>query len=104
MNDIAFRAPLALFAILAVAFSGCMDVSSKSSINAAGVSRATPSVSGTPVNQATSGLRYHVRWVMPPDSSAILVVVDPVGRVDSVPFDEDAHPMSCAARRYQSTR
>jgi hypothetical protein len=29
---------------------------------------------------------------------------NPVGRIDRVPFDEDAHPISCAARRYQSTR
>jgi hypothetical protein len=86
MNDTPFRATSALLALLTVAFSGCIDVSSKSSTNASGVSRATPSVSATPVNQATSGLRYRVRWVMPPDSSAILVVVDPVGlENDAIP-------------------
>lgn len=86
MNDTPFRATSALLALLTVAFSGCIDVSSKSSTNASGVSRATPSVSATPVNQAISGLRYRVRWVMPPDSSAILVVVDPVGlENDAIP-------------------
>ena len=86
MNDTTLRATSALLALLTVAFSGCIDVSSKSSTNASGVSRATPSVSATPVNQATSGLRYQVRWVMPPDSSAILVVVDPVGlENDAIP-------------------
>jgi hypothetical protein len=67
----------AVFALVLVALSGCVDVSNKSSTT--GVSRAQPAVSATPVNQATSGLRSQVRWVMPPDSSAILVVVDPVG-------------------------
>ncbi len=86
MNDITLRATSALLALLTVAFSGCIDVSSKSSTNASGVSRATPSVNATPVNQATSGLRYRVRWVMPSDSSAILVVVDPVGlENDAIP-------------------
>ncbi|MFN2603500.1 MAG: hypothetical protein ABR582_12165 [Gemmatimonadaceae bacterium] len=43
-------------------------------------------MSATSVNQATSGLRYQVRWVMPGDSSAILVVVDPVGlENDAIP-------------------
>ena len=83
MNDLTLRAT---FALAIVAISGCIDVSSKSSTNASGVSRATPAVSAVPVNQATSGLRSQVRWVMPPDSSAILVVVDPVGlENDAIP-------------------
>jgi len=74
------------FVVLLLLAAACVDVSSKSSTNASGVSRATPSVSATPVNQTTSGLRYQVRWVMPPDSSAILVVVDPVGlENDAIP-------------------
>src|SRR6478672_527693 len=50
------------------------------------VTRATPAVSATSVNQGTSGMRSQIRWVMPPDSSAILVVVDPVGiENDAIP-------------------
>jgi hypothetical protein len=40
------------------------------------------------VNQATYGLRSRIRWVMPPDSSAIVVLVDPVG------LENDAIPNS----------
>jgi len=65
--------------------AACVDVSSKPA-TPTNVSRATPAVSAVSVNQATSGLRSQVRWVMPPDSSAILVVVDPVGiENDAIP-------------------
>src|SRR5678815_5376869 len=57
--------------------AACIDTSTKSS--ATSVTRASPAVSATPVNQATYGMRSQIRWVMPPDSTAILVVVDPVG-------------------------
>jgi hypothetical protein len=65
----------ALVIFLAVS---CVEASKKSASDS-GVSRATPAVSAVSVNQATYGLRSRIRWVMPPDSSAILVVVDPVG-------------------------
>ncbi|HUQ21170.1 MAG TPA: hypothetical protein VM099_16240, partial [Gemmatimonadaceae bacterium] len=64
----------------------CVDTSSKPSGAATNVTRASPAVSATSVNQATSGMRSQIRWVMPPDSSAILVVVDPVGiENDAIP-------------------
>jgi hypothetical protein len=59
--------------------AACIDVSNKPSSAQKGMPRMTPAVNATPVNQATYGLRAQIRWVMPPDSSAILVVVDPVG-------------------------
>jgi hypothetical protein len=75
-------APVVVLLLLA---AGCVDASTKSP-GATSVSRASPAVSATPVDQATSGLRYQVRWVMPPDSSALLVVVDPVGlENDAIP-------------------
>lgn len=64
--------------VLLVVAAACVDTSSKSP-GATSVTRASPAVSATPVNQATSGMRSQIRWVMPRDSSAILVVVDPVG-------------------------
>ena len=67
--------------------ASCVEVSKKSASDS-GVSRATPAVSAASVNQATYGLRSRIRWVMPPDSSAILVVVDPVG------LENDAIPNS----------
>ena len=72
-------------AVLLLLTTACVDTSTKSP-GATSVSRASPSVSATPVNLGTSGLRSQVRWVMPPDSSAILVVVDPVGlENDAIP-------------------
>ena len=63
--------------VLAVTVA-CVDTSTKSP-GATNVTRASPAVSATPVNQSTYGMRSQIRWVMPPDSTAILVVVDPVG-------------------------
>jgi hypothetical protein len=73
--------------VLLVLAAACVDTSTNSSAGSAtSVTRATPAVSATPVNQGTSGLRSQIRWVMPPDSSAILVVVDPVGiENDAIP-------------------
>ena len=42
------------------------------------MSRATPTVSATSVSQGTYGMRSRVRWILSPDSSAIVVMVDPV--------------------------
>jgi len=73
-------AAFALFLITA-----CVEVSNKSSADS-GTARVTPTISAASVNQATYGLRSRVRWVMPSDSSAILVVVDPVGlENDAIP-------------------
>jgi hypothetical protein len=83
----AARAARRIFALLIVLSVACVEVSNKSGSDS-GVSRATPAVSATSVNQATYGMRSRIRWVMPPDSSAILVVVDPVG------IENDAIPNS----------
>jgi len=78
---------LALIIAAITTATACVDTSSKSSTGKeTNVTRATPAVSATSVNQGTSGLRSQIRWVMPPDSSAILVVVDPVGiENDAIP-------------------
>ncbi len=81
------RAARTIPALLILLIVACVEVSKKSGSDS-GVSRATPAVSATSVNQATYGLRSRIRWVMPPDSSAILVVVDPVG------LENDAIPNS----------
>jgi hypothetical protein len=71
---------LRLLLLGAVVATACVEVSNKSS--AAGsdttISRAAPVVSATSVNQGTYGMRSRVRWILSPDSSAILVMVDPV--------------------------
>jgi hypothetical protein len=62
---------------LVLCLFACVESSPKKSDT--NVSRATPAVNATVVSQTTSGMRSEIRWVMPPDSSAIIVVVDPVG-------------------------
>jgi hypothetical protein len=64
--------------IILLLATACVDTS-KTSARPASVSREVPSVNVTSIDQATYGVRSQIRWVMPPDSSAILVVVDPVG-------------------------
>jgi hypothetical protein len=65
-------------ALLAFATTACVDVSSKAPAADTTMSRATPTVSATSVNQGTYGLRSRIRWILSPDSSAIVVMVDPV--------------------------
>lgn len=65
-------------AVLALVTAACVEVSNKSSAVDTSISRVTPVVSATSVNQGTYGLRSRARWVLSPDSSAILVMVDPV--------------------------
>ena len=71
---------LRLFLLGAVVATACVEVSDKSP--AAGtdttMSRAAPVVSATSVNQGTYGMRSRIRWILAPDTSAILVMVDPV--------------------------
>ena len=73
----AARAVRTLPAVVLLVAVACIDISRKSGSDS-GQARATPTVSATSVNQATYGLRSRIRWLMPHDSSAILVVVDPV--------------------------
>lgn len=65
-------------ALTLLAATACIDVSSKSG-NDSTISHASPTVSATQVNQGTYGMSSRVRWLLPPDSSAIVVMVDPVG-------------------------
>jgi hypothetical protein len=66
--------------------SACIEVSSKSSSADSTAAHTAPAVSATQVNHATSGMRSRIRWVISPDSSAILVMVDPEGiENDAVP-------------------
>jgi hypothetical protein len=68
-----------LLALLALSSVACVDVSSKSGQKDTTLTRITPVVSAIGVNQGTYGMASRIRWVLAPDSSAILVVVDPVG-------------------------
>ena len=68
-----------VLALLAVSCVACVDVSSKSAQKGISLPHSTPVVSATGVNQGTYGMASQIRWVLSPDSSAILVMVDPVG-------------------------
>ena len=71
---------LRLLLLGAVFATACVEVSDKSPSPGTDttVSRSGPMVSATSVNQGTYGMRSRVRWILSPDSSAILVMVDPV--------------------------
>jgi hypothetical protein len=68
-----------LFAVMPLVTSACIEMSKDSSSADTTVSHTSPVVSATPVNQGTYGMASRVRWLLSPDSSAILVVVDPAG-------------------------
>jgi len=68
-----------LFGAALLVATACIDTGTKAGVSDSTNSRAKPSVSAVSVNQGTYGMTSRVRWVMPPDSSAILVVVDPAG-------------------------
>jgi hypothetical protein len=69
---------LRLLVIGAVATTACVEASNESPATDTTISRATPAVSATSVNQGTYGMRSRIRWILSRDSSAILVMVDPV--------------------------
>jgi hypothetical protein len=69
---------LRFFLVAALLTTACVEVSNKSSASDTTMSRATPVVSATEVNRGTYGMRSQVRWILSPDSSAIVVMVDPV--------------------------
>ncbi len=64
--------------ILALVTTACVEASNKTSAVDTTMSRATPVVSAISVNKGTYGMRSRVRWILSPDSSAIVVMVDPV--------------------------
>lgn len=68
-----------VFAIVLLLTTACIERSKDSSRSDTTASHTSPVVSATRVNQGTYGMTSHIRWVFPPDSSGILVVVDPVG-------------------------
>ncbi|MEO8194545.1 MAG: hypothetical protein ABI681_11905 [Gemmatimonadales bacterium] len=69
----------ARIAILPVALIACVDTSQRSGLDSASISHATPVVTSVRVNQGTYGMASRVKWMISPDSSAIIAVVDPVG-------------------------
>ena len=68
-----------LLSILALS-AACVDSSTRSSTSdTASASRQTPVVTSVRVNQGTYGMTARLRWVISPDSSAVIAVVDPAG-------------------------
>jgi len=66
--------------IASATFAACVETSSKpNAIDSTATSRTAPVVTATRVNQGTYGMASRVKWIISPDSAAILVMVDPVG-------------------------
>ncbi len=74
----AARRSLFVFTLTALLASGCIDFSKPAKTDST-TAHTVPVVSATRVSQGTYGMTSRVRWVFSPDSSAILVMVDPVG-------------------------
>lgn len=87
MKTISISAPASICArvfsgivVAAVALSACVDTSSRRNpADSTSTARAAPVVAVTRVNQGTYGMASRVKWIISPDSSSILVMVDPVG-------------------------
>lgn len=60
-----------------MATAACMDSSKRMPDTTA--ARATPVITSVRVNQGTYGMTSRVKWMLAPDSSAIIAMVDPVG-------------------------
>jgi hypothetical protein len=95
----AARSARVLFAATSFVASACVEVENKSGTSDSAASHSAPAVSATRVNQGTYGLRSRVKWVLSPDSSGILVMVDPVG-VENEPVP-NAFFFGSEARNFQ---
>jgi hypothetical protein len=62
----------------ALAAGACME-SSRDTSDSARAAHTAPVVSSVRVNQGTYGMASRIKWMVSPDSSAILVMVDPAG-------------------------
>jgi len=69
----------AFLALVLFVSAACIETGAKTGSSDSTNTRVKPSISAAPVNQGTYGMASHLKWVMAPDSSAILVVVDPAG-------------------------
>ena len=59
--------------------SACVETTPRNGTDSTAVARTTPVVTSIRVNQGTYGMMSTVKWMLSPDSSSILAVVDPVG-------------------------
>jgi hypothetical protein len=64
--------------ILTVLIAGCVEVGNKDRADTASA-RTSPSIGVTRVNQGTYGMTSQVRWILSPDSTVLVTVVDPAG-------------------------
>jgi hypothetical protein len=69
---------LAVFSLL-LAAAACVEKTPRTSTAGPGAEHGPPVVSSVRVNEGTYGMASRVRWMVSPDSSAILAVVDPAG-------------------------
>jgi len=69
------------------ALTACVETAPRdSAADSTSAARTNPVVSSTRVNQGTYGMSSRVKWMLSPDSSAILAMVDPVGvEAEAVP-------------------
>lgn len=59
--------------------TACVETAPRSSADTASALRTAPVVTSLRVNQGTYGMASRVKWVISPDSSGIIAMVDPVG-------------------------
>jgi hypothetical protein len=63
----------------AVAVSACTAGSESKSADSAGAPRTAPVVTSVRVNHGTYGMASRVKWMLSPDTAAIIAMVDPAG-------------------------
>ena len=59
--------------------AACVESSPRASIDTSAGPRSNPVVTSVRVNHATYGMTSRIKWMMSPDSSAIIAMVDPSG-------------------------
>jgi len=65
---------------LAAFLNSCVDAAPvRSAADSTSAARLAPVITSVRVNQGTYGMASRVKWIMSPDSSAILAMADPVG-------------------------
>ena len=66
-------------ALILLALTACVESSSKSSSETSSTPRTSPVITSVRVNTGTYGMSAKVKWLISPDSSAMMAVVDPSG-------------------------
>jgi hypothetical protein len=66
-------------AFILLVLTACVESASKSASETSSQSRTQPVITSVRVNTGTYGMTSKVKWIISPDSSALIAVVDPAG-------------------------